>query len=55
MNREVDILNQKEIDTVKRSTLYELRLSISQNPKEEYTKEELLNLIDTIAIAKEQE
>ena len=34
------------------ATLYELRLTISESDKTDYTKEELLQLLDQIAIVK---
>lgn len=34
------------------STLYEIRLMVDADSKETYTKEEILNLLDTIARAK---
>lgn len=34
------------------ATLYELRLTISESDKADYTKEELLQLLDQIAIVK---
>lgn len=48
-------MTEKEMKTVKMSTLYELRLIFSSGDKEEYTKEELLELLDQIATAKDQE
>lgn len=50
----MDDMTEKERSDVKMATLYELRLTISQSNKEEYTREELLQLLDTIAIAKDQ-
>lgn len=40
--------------TVKMSTIYELRLLFAQGDKEQYTKEEIVELLDKIATAKEQ-
>ena len=34
------------------ATLYELRLMIDANEKDSYTKEEILRLIDQVAMAK---
>ena len=34
------------------ATLYALRLTISESDKKEYTKEELLQLLDQIAVVK---
>lgn len=36
------------------STLYELRLLFSQGDKEQYTREEIVELLDKIATAKDQ-
>ena len=38
----------------KMATIYQLRLLISNGDKEEYTKEELLEMLDKIALAKDQ-
>ena len=48
-------MTEKEMKTVKMSTLYELRLLFSQGDKEQYTKQEIVELLDKIATAKEQE
>lgn len=45
---------KERIDTQK-SLLYDLRLLIKGSDKENYTKEELLNFLDTVAEAKTQE
>ena len=47
-------MTEKERNDVKMATLYELRLSVSQSNKEQYTKEEILQMLDTIALAKDQ-
>ena len=47
-------MSEKEMKTVKMSTLYELRLLFSQGDKEQYTKKEIVELLDKIATAKEQ-
>ena len=46
---------EKDYKTIKRATLYDLRLIIKASDKEQYTKEELFDLLDTIAEAKDQE
>lgn len=51
----MDGMNREEIKVVKNSTLYELRLMVDANDKETYTKEEILQMLDTIARAKETE
>ena len=47
-------MTEKEMQTVKMSTLCQLRLIISTGDKTEYTKDEILELLDKIATAKEQ-
>ena len=47
-------MSEKEMKTVKMSTLYELRLLFAQGDKEQYTREEIVELLDKIATAKEQ-
>ena len=47
-------MTEKEMKTVKMSTLYELRLLFSQGDKEQYTREEIVELLDKIATAKDQ-
>ncbi|MGN0436409.1 MAG: hypothetical protein ACI4D8_07265 [Wujia sp.] len=46
---------EKEIKKIEMSTIYELRLIITQGEKTEYTKEEITELLDKIATSKEQE
>lgn len=48
-------MTEREMQSVKMSTLYELRLIFTNGEKTEYTKEEIVELLDTIALAKEQE
>ncbi|MBD5141266.1 MAG: hypothetical protein K2H90_08480 [Oscillospiraceae bacterium] len=48
-------MTEKERKDVKMATIYELRLLIDDDEKENYSKEELLKLLDGIARAKEQE
>ena len=45
----------KERKDTQKAMLFDLRLIIKGSEKEEYTKDELLDLIDTVATAKEQE
>lgn len=45
---------EKEMQSVKMSTLYELRLIFTQGEKKEYTTEEIVELLDKIATAKDQ-
>ena len=48
-------MTDKERKDVQQAMLFDLRLIIRGSEKEEYTKDELLDLIDTVATAKEQE
>lgn len=48
-------MTEKEMQTVKMSTLYQLRLIFTNGDKKEYTREEIVELLDKIATAKEQE
>ena len=48
-------MTEKEMQSVKMSTLYELRLIFTNGEKQEYTTEEIVELVDKIAMAKEQE
>nr|DAN96248.1 MAG TPA: hypothetical protein [Caudoviricetes sp.] len=48
-----EIMTEKEMNTVKMSTLYELRLIFTQGEKNEYTREEILELLDKIATTKD--
>ena len=50
----ITMIADERIDT-KMATLYELRLIITNGTKKEYTIEELCELLDKIAMAKEQE
>lgn len=47
-------MTQDELNVSKLATIYQLRLLIDSNEKEQYTKEELLKLLDEIARAKDQ-
>lgn len=48
-------MTEKEMQTVRKATLYDLRLIFTSGDKKEYTTEELVELLDKIALAKEQE
>ena len=52
--KKVEDMNERERNDAKMATLYELRLMIEDSEKEEYTKAEILKLIDTIAKVKDQ-
>ena len=47
-------MTEKEMKTVKMSTIYELRLLFALVDIEQYTKKEIVELLDKIATAKEQ-
>lgn len=53
--REEKAMTEKEMKSVKMATLYELRLLFTQGEKKEYTKDEIVELLDKIATAKEQD
>ncbi|MBQ9385220.1 MAG: hypothetical protein IJT87_13395 [Ruminiclostridium sp.] len=48
-------MTESEIQLVKKATIYDLRLILTNGDKKEYTVEELLELLDKVAMAKEQE
>ncbi len=48
-------MTEKGMQTVRKATLYDLRLIFSSGEKKEYTTEELVELLDRMALAKEQE
>ena len=48
-------MTEKEMQTVKMSTLYELRSIFTQGEKKEYTTDEIVELLDKIATAKDQQ
>ena len=47
-------MTEKERNDVKMATLYEVRLMFSQKSQETYSKEDILQMLDTIAMAKDQ-
>lgn len=47
-------MTDKERQDTKMATLYELRLLFTSGEKEEYTKAEIVELLDKIAMAKDQ-
>ena len=47
-------MTEKEMQTVKMSTVYELRLIFTQGEKKQYSTEEIVELLDKIATAKDQ-
>lgn len=48
-------MSEKERQDTKMATLYELRLIFTSGEKKEYTTEEIVELLDKLALAKEQE
>lgn len=48
-------MTEKERQDVIMATLYELRLIFAGGEKKEYTTDEIVELLDKIAMAKEQE
>ena len=52
---EVLEMTDKERKDTKMSTIYEIRLMIDGKEQENYTKDEILELLDTIARAKDTE
>jgi len=44
--------SEKEILKIELATLYELRLIISEGDKKDFTRDEILELLDKIAVAK---
>lgn len=46
---------EKERKDTQKAMLYDLRLLFKATEKEQYTKDEILDLLDTIAAAKDQE
>lgn len=47
-------MTEKERQDTKMATLYELRLIFTNGDKKEYTVEEIVELLDKIAMAKDQ-
>ena len=48
-------MTEKERQDPKMATLYELRLLFTNGEKKEYTKEEIVELLDKIALSTEHE
>jgi hypothetical protein len=46
-------MTEKEMQKIKLATLYELRLIFTQGNKDNYTTEEIVELLDKLATAKE--
>ncbi len=43
---------EKEIAKIELATLYELRLIFSEGERQDYTRDEILEMLDKIAVAK---
>ena len=48
----VDIVTDRERTDTQLATLYDLRLQIKKSEKEEYTRTEILELLDSVALEK---
>lgn len=46
---------EKAYKIIEKAAIYDLRLIIKNSSKEQYTKDELFDLLDTIVAAKDQE
>ena len=46
---------EKDYKMIEKATLYDLRLIFSTGEKDTYTREEIVKLLDKIALAKDQE
>lgn len=53
--KELIFMIDREMIAARYMAYYQLRLIISEGEKNEYTKEEILELIDKVTMAKEQE
>lgn len=47
--------SEQDHKAIEKATIYDLRLIVKSSDKETYTKEELLDFFDTVAMAKDQE
>lgn len=45
-------MTEKEMEAIRKSTIYELRLMLTLGEKQEYSKEEIVELLDKIAMNK---
>lgn len=48
-------MTEKERKDTKMATIYEIRLMVTNGEKTEYSKQEIVELLDKIAMAKDQE
>ena len=49
------MLTEKDYKMIEKATLYDLRLIFSTGEKDTYTREEIVELLDKTALAKDQE
>lgn len=45
---------EKDYKVIEKATIYDLRLIFSSGDKETYTRQEILDLLDKIALSKDQ-
>lgn len=48
-------MTKEEMQAIRKATLYDLRLIFTSGEKKEYSTDELVELLDKIALAKEQD
>lgn len=46
---------EKDYKTIEKATIYDLRLIFTNGEKDTYTREEIVELLDKIAMSKDQE
>lgn len=46
---------EKDYEVIRKAVLYDLRLIFSTGEKQNYTQQEIVELLDKIALAKDQE
>lgn len=47
--------SKEEMKVIEKAAMFDFRLVVKQSEKETYTREELLDLIDTVVLSKDQE
>lgn len=48
------MLTEKDYKVIEKATIYDLRLIFSNGEKDTYTREEIVELLDKIAMAKDE-
>lgn len=48
-------MSKEEMQKIEKATIYDIRLIFTSGEKKEYTKDEIVELLDKIAMAKSQE